>query len=206
MLVQFSFLLFQAVLNREESPNNTTSPRQFTSPPQSPPSSPPITNNIQSANSIPSTNQNSVHGHVVSPVAKPLPNQIQGAPAAMNSFQTGVPTVITGTAPTNIHTGHHHHRINANSTHDPVEGWALFEDDEHAGILTVWSCVQMFFSWLTSSFFSLHGEKDLLQNLFSSPHLPFLPDDTADQWLKTFLSLVFQLSFSSLEVEDQSAY
>ncbi|XP_048767448.2 ralBP1-associated Eps domain-containing protein 1-like isoform X2 [Ostrea edulis] len=125
----------QAVLNREESPNNTTSPRQFTSPPQSPPSSPPITNNIQSANSIPSTNQNSVHGHVVSPVAKPLPNQIQGAPAAMNSFQTGVPTVITGTAPTNIHTGHHHHRINANSTHDPVEGWALFEDDEHAGLL-----------------------------------------------------------------------
>ncbi|XP_062567999.1 ralBP1-associated Eps domain-containing protein 1-like isoform X4 [Saccostrea cucullata] len=119
-------------LNSEESTSVTTSPRQFISPPQSPPSSPPVTNNIQSATSIPSASQNSLHGHVASPVA----NQIQGA-QVMNSLQTGAPTVITGTAPTNIHTGHHqhHHKISSNSTHEHLEGWASFEEDEHAGLL-----------------------------------------------------------------------
>ena len=129
--------LFQS-LNREESPNNATSPRQFTSPPQSPPSSPPVTNNIQSAGSIPVANHNNLHGQMTSPVAKPSANQSQGTPAGVNSFQTGAPTVITGTAPTTITTGHHHHhphhqRVGSNSSHEPGEGWASFEDDEHAG-------------------------------------------------------------------------
>ncbi|XP_022292849.1 ralBP1-associated Eps domain-containing protein 1-like isoform X2 [Crassostrea virginica] len=130
----------QQSLNREESPNNATSPRQFTSPPQSPPSSPPVTNNIQSAGSIPVANHNNLHGQMTSPVAKPSANQSQGTPAGVNSFQTGAPTVITGTAPTTITTGHHHHhphhqRVGSNSSHEPGEGWASFEDDEHAGLL-----------------------------------------------------------------------
>eukprot|EP00105_Crassostrea_gigas_P043332 XP_019927480.1 PREDICTED: ralBP1-associated Eps domain-containing protein 1 isoform X7 [Crassostrea gigas] len=131
----------QQSLNREESPNNATSPRQFTSPNQSPPSSPPVTNNIQSAGSIPLANHNNVHGQMTSPVAKSLASQSQGAPVVMNAFQTGAPTVITGTAPTTIHTGHHphphphhphHHRTGSNSSHEHGEGWALFEEDEHA--------------------------------------------------------------------------
>lgn len=134
----------QQSLNREESPNNATSPRQFTSPNQSPPSSPPVTNNIQSAGSIPLANHNNVHGQMTSPVAKSLASQSQGAPVVMNAFQTGAPTVITGTAPTTIHTGHHphphphhphHHRTGSNSSHEHGEGWALFEEDEHAGLL-----------------------------------------------------------------------
>nr|XP_019927480.2 ralBP1-associated Eps domain-containing protein 2 isoform X5 [Crassostrea gigas] len=131
----------QQSLNREESPNNATSPRQFTSPNQSPPSSPPVTNNTQSAGSIPLANHNNVHGQMTSPVAKSLASQSQGAPVVMNAFQTGAPTVITGTAPTTIHTGHHphphphhphHHRTGSNSSHEHGEGWALFEEDEHA--------------------------------------------------------------------------
>lgn len=134
----------QQSLNREESPNSATSPRQFTSPNQSPPSSPPVTNNIQSAGSIPLANHNNVHGQMTSPVAKSLASQSQGAPVVMNAFQTGAPTVITGTAPTTIHTGHHphphphhphHHRTGSNSSHEHGEGWALFEEDEHAGLL-----------------------------------------------------------------------
>lgn len=131
----------QQSLNREESPNNATSPRQFTSPTQSPPSSPPVTNNIQSAGSIPLANHNNVHGQMTSPVAKSLASQSQGAPVVMNAFQTGAPTVITGTAPTTIHTGHHphphhhHHRAGSNSSHEHGEGWASFEEDEHAGLL-----------------------------------------------------------------------
>uniref|UniRef100_K1PKM0 RalBP1-associated Eps domain-containing protein 1 n=1 Tax=Magallana gigas TaxID=29159 RepID=K1PKM0_MAGGI len=61
----------QQSLNREESPNNATSPRQFTSPNQSPPSSPPVTNNIQSAGSIPLANHNNVHGLLAPGSRKP---------------------------------------------------------------------------------------------------------------------------------------
>lgn len=79
---------------------------------------------------------------MTSPVAMLLASQSQGAPVVMNAFQTGAPTVITGTAPTTIHTGHHphphhhHHRAGSNSSHEHGEGWASFEEDEHAGTLT----------------------------------------------------------------------